>query len=558
MPKKILSAQQHEQPIQIKDSDDHGRPESGYTGLFSRGGKLFLQDGTGKPKPLSVTLGAFRTEGSQIINPAGNVFYGAGMNAAINVTTDNPFVFEGADGNEVDIWPGLPNETAAVTYYPGGGINSYEKYSPVSTSNLNLPDRYYAMNGTLTNGAAAFGVVQPADNWAQTMVRVPLNSEGAGSVPSTETLLPEVKAALTEVVNVGGLIAMPVLFDLGDADTSPTGNWNDPPASFTGTWERVITMYDGIVEEFGIDGSGGETNVDKGYVWFNPLDKPYTTGATTAYLDMCKFWIERIRNYHGVENIIALDLPDYGQGLGRVVDGDFDTWWTDLQNHSSGDLTRNLVLSWHAFGYNTVTAADYTYADMDSHINTVLNTKGYPLVIGRYGQLAQSGLTAPFGTDSANRAAVQHLMTDNNGQALAKKYNVNPCVWSATGDSATVKRYKLVQGATAATDDNLGIPFWDIEDGADALLEELGTVHWDVSHYIRDLNVANSVDLPAGGNDGQVLAKTSEANGVVAWIDGAHINQTGTGTGRTIHVQLAGEAAPTNLQIGDVVIEEVV
>lgn len=35
----------------------------------------------------------------------------------------------------------------------------------------------------------------------------------------------------------------------------------------------------------------------------------------------------------------------------------------------------------------------------------------------------------------------------------------------------------------------------------------------------------------------------------------ATVKQTGTGVGRAIHVQLSGEAAPSGLAIGDIVIE---
>lgn len=62
--------------------------------------------------------------------------------------------------------------------------------------------------------------------------------------------------------------------------------------------------------------------------------------------------------------------------------------------------------------------------------------------------------------------------------------------------------------------------------------------------------------VPSGGTVGQTLAKASGTAYDTEWVDGPIVEQTGTGTGRTIFVQLDGEAAPAGMVKGDILVAE--
>ncbi len=444
----------------------------------------------------------FTTNGSKIINPCGTEFFGVGMNAAFNVLA-GPFIFQALDNrpgpcnSAFDIWPGQNNFQNGTECYPGGGVNTFDVWSPQLNSVTTVPDRYYAMNGTLTQSAINAGITQPADHWHQNILRANIICEGAPTPPGPSDIIAATIPAIQEALDAG-MVVMADMHSTTAQNLTPNAAWNAPTSSFSGKFGCSIEVFDAIVTQFKTDGNAtgqGNDPVKQGYVWLEPSNEPWDGASgfcpSQDYLNTQTFFIRRIRNYHNAENIIVIDMHNWAQSLNSLAGGCYDSWWTSLKNHPSGDLTRNVVLSWHNYGAQAA-GGSYTYADMDNQLNTILNTGTpggytYPIIVGEYGQAAQPG-TGNAGPDQWNRNGFEYMMTNIHGQALADKYNINPIVWNASGDASNWTLYKLTRGPAAATNDGLGIPFWDIESGSDPYLEPMGVAHWNISHSISSKN----------------------------------------------------------------------
>lgn len=444
----------------------------------------------------------FTTSGSKIINPCGTEFFGVGMNAAFNVLA-GPFVFQALDNRQgpcnsaFDIWPGQTNFHNGTECYPGGGVNTFDIWSPQLNGVTTVPDRYYAMNGTLTQSAINAGITQPADHWHQNILRANIICEGAPTPPGPSDIIAATIPAIQEALDAG-MVVMADMHSTTAQNLTPNAAWNAPTSSFSGKFGCSIEVFDAVVTQFKTDGNAtgqGNDPVKQGYVWLEPSNEPWDGASgfcpSQDYLNTQTFFIQRIRNYHQAENIIVIDMHNWAQSLNSLAGGCYDNWWTSLKNHPSGDLTRNVVMSWHNYGAQAA-GGSYTYADMDNHLNTILNTgtpAGYtfPIIVGEYGQAAQPG-TGNAGPDQWNRNGFEYMMTNIHGQALADKYNINPIVWNASGDASNWTLYKLTRGPAAATNDGLGIPFWDIESGNDPFLEPMGVAHWNISHTIWNKN----------------------------------------------------------------------
>ncbi len=419
--------------------------------------------------------GVFRTSGTDILDPCGNQFVGGGFNAAYNMF-DFPYVYQGTDNGVFDVWL---NDSSNGGYFPGGGVSSGQVWDPTSSSHVDLPDRYYAING-----AATPNVAQPNNHWNQRFVRVNLVSQGEGGSPTVSETLTAAIPDVYEGINYG-VVQMIEAHDLTGQNITATGAWNDPGSSFSGSFGNVVRFVDGLVDEFGVGNAGGANARQEGYVWFNPTNEPWGNSHVNgcppgAFFDTQTFWIERIRNHHSAENIIVIDASEWGQDLRAMAKGCYDSWWQSLKSHSSGDLTRNLVLSWHAYGSRIDGGYEaYTYSSMDADLAAA--TAKFPLLVGEYGEPAGTGVDFA-GPYQWNQAAVSLLLTDNSGPALADKYDLLMGVWHATGDSSYGHIFKIVRGPSAQTLDGKATPFWDIQSANDPRLENLGRHHWNYSH----------------------------------------------------------------------------
>lgn len=445
-----------------------------------------------------IDIGGVTESTSQIITPCDTIYYGAGINSAVNTTT-YPFTYSGGYNDEFDVWDGDVN----AGEYPGGGINSKTVWSPSSNANVTIPNRYYAINNT---SLAPAGITQPGTHWHQNHVRFNLTANGSGNTPTAATQIPHVQAALTEGADLGTVMIASIMEFTGADPAAITQNYDDPITSFTTSTDlgAAVEMCDGVVTHTKTDYSSLTTNTEKGYVWYEFTNEPFTADGNNnqPYFDWMTWWIKRIRLHHGAENIIVVNLAGWGQDLAGLAAGYYDTWWNDLAIDPSGDLTRNIVFDWHAYGADTVRPGSYTYANMDTDLNTVIVTKQYPLIVGEYGQTAAVGSPYAAGVDADNRNAVNYLMTDTSGSGggveLALKYNIHPTVWSATGDTTENHWFKLTQGADLANPtgplvpgvDGLSIPFWDIllPTVDQSKLEPLGQFHVNVSEQLHDKN----------------------------------------------------------------------
>jgi hypothetical protein len=453
--------------------------------------------GGGGPAP----SGEFRTLGAHVIKPDGTVFHGAGMNAAFNLI-GGPFVFQGFPntGTPCDFAFDTPASRAAGCLYQGGGISgTIPVWDPLSNGNVLLPDRWYAINGYLSATAAARGATAPPDNWRQRLLRATMVAAGAsGPYPL------EMGGLAIGCINEGlpsGAVIVPEFHDLTGKNLSPPAAYNAVGSAFgTGFFADTVNAWDVVIPAYRTNGNGGTTPTAQGYVWLGDTNEPFGNVADgngnppASYFAHQLFWIKRIRLYHGAENIILFPLSEWGQDLHGVATGKYDAFFNTLKNDPSGDLSRNLVLSWHNYGAKGLGVA-YDYATMDADLNTVtrLGTPGgwkFPVFVGEYGR-PKDGVNGDAGPTPWNITGFECLMTSKFGTPLAVKYSdsVFPCVWIATGDTGYEKsRYALTLG-TGINDfyNGLGQPFWQIASGSDIRLTEMGAAHWSVAHQLWNL-----------------------------------------------------------------------
>lgn len=454
---------------------------------------------------VTINLAAeFVTQGSQILSPCGTEFWGGGMNTAFNLIAA-PFVFQGFQGGAGGCVAAFdtPASRAAGCVYQGGGVNgTVPVFDPSSGGNTDVPDRYYAINGTLTATAASRGATSPAGHWAQDIIRPTIVCQGAPTPPTSADIINAVIPAVREAIDAG-MVVIPEIHDLTGDNPDITGNaFNDPASAFPGEVACAIEVMDAIVTAFATTGTGsgsGSTARKQGHVWVGDFNEPYGNTLVAGcpppeYFDFHTKIIQRVRNHLGAENIIVVNLSEWGQNLQGVANGCYDAWWDALAADPSGDLTRNVVLSWHAYGAQSIGAA-YTYAAMAADLTTVLDTgtpggHTFPLVIGEYGQARAIG-AGNAGPDQWNRDAFEFLMTNQHGPALALAHNVHPIVWHATGDTTFFHIYALTTGSGGqGSNDGLSEPFWDVESNTDPRLTPLGTAHWDVSHQLSARNTS--------------------------------------------------------------------
>lgn len=370
-----------------------------------------------------------------------------------------PFVFLGLEGGngpcagEPDQVDG-PNIPANNGCFHGGGFNSATFWSPSAGAFVPIPERWTEIE----------------DNWNQKVIRVCTVSDGDGGAPGPITTSADVIDAVNEALAVSGMYLLIEHHGFTGDDKLPEGAFNKPTPTSWGaqSWDSAVKFWDEIVQAF----AGNDR------VWFNFSNEPGTgTGPTASWTAQAEWWLRRARLFHNATNIVVLDLNDFGQDLDELAAGSYDAWWAGL-----GALTDNVVLGWHAYGARAGQA--YTYATMDADLLAV-HQKGYPIIVGEYGQSSQVG-SGNAGPDAWNRVAVECLVTNNLGPALVDKYQLLFLVWIATGDATFWHSYKLTQGPTPGVD-GLSIPVWDITaaEANSQYLEPLGQYHWDESQTFQ-------------------------------------------------------------------------
>lgn len=186
---------------------------------------------------------------------------------------------------------------------------------------------------------------------------------------------------------------------------------------------------------------------DNPYVWFNFFNEPFESDDLESWQLLHQFYVDRFRSA-GVENIIVLDLPIYGQGIELVATDDFaDALGTRC----------NTVLGWHAWG--AINGAEATTEDYDVNLQTVLG-KGLAVLIG------EAGVPDPLEAGTAGNpewnASGFYSAVD-----VAEQRNTGMLWWHGTGDTVDELYYPLTADAsgfwTAADGTNLSIAgerFW--------------------------------------------------------------------------------------------------
>lgn len=479
-----------------------------------------------------VTTPEFVTSSGRIMNPDGTYFWGAGVNAAADITLDGggptAYVFDGRP--QPDIWfpsaiPASPGGDASYNY-PGWGVTGGAAYDYTGGGNTTIPDRGAALNGTVSSAAASAGISAPADHWHQKVVRMTAQCRGGNwqsPDPSPSVSIPKYVTKVQQLLDLGQIVIPenhsttglnPVLASTFIANpmiavnqinlvsaTLDTGNPSAPNATLAGATQSVrdlVQFNDAMVAAFKTTGSGGSTHTQKGYVWFDIANEPWNSARDSNYDDFIFTMVSRIRG-QGAHNIILCPFPVYCQALGSAATGALDSLITRLEN---AGLAWNLAWSWHAYGADNSPGSNGGYVDsggsmssgsyarMEGHIQACQNGtpggKRFPLVVGEYGRPVPIAWSNA-GPGTWNVAAHTYLTATTYGQPLAEKYSVVPVSWHATGDSGVWRLYNMVWGPSPHDDTNTsgqGLPFWRV-DGSDLTkLTPHGVGHWNVSHNI--------------------------------------------------------------------------
>ena len=243
--------------------------------------------------------------GTGIIAPDGQPFRYAGLNAAINAGLKYAYVFEGCpvDNNAttIDAWADRDNTLHGRTYYPGGVITSQNRWSEQFGQRFDLPDRLYAINGTLTDQARQFGITPPVDHWQQGIIRATCQTRARSNDPNPDTTHPGYVASINELLD-GGLVVMPELHNQTAANLPiPETLRRNPTASPTGDQRLVdaIEWQDTLIEQFNNNPN----------VWITLPNEPWTTCTTPdeygAYFEWVKLFVRRARA-QGARNLISI------------------------------------------------------------------------------------------------------------------------------------------------------------------------------------------------------------------------------------------------------------
>lgn len=441
----------------------------------------------------------------RMLDPTGTPYWGAGMNVAVSINMNggnpSPYVFEGLPGTGTyDIW--APNPIPG-TLLPGGGVTAGNVWSPENGGIYNLPDRAYALNGTLSAAAQSKGITAPPDHWHQKIMRVTCQPRGDGDNPSPPNSIPQYVAKVQQLIDLG-FVVMPEIHNQTGANLAlPTAFINNPTiatASMGGDQRTrdAVDFMDAMVAAFGTNGTGGTTPKQKGYVWFDLPNEAWNSVRDANYDDWVVTQVRRIRAT-GAKNIISIPLPVYCQGLGQIAAGAMDGLRTKLISHG---VDYNLAWAWHAYGADwgatNPGGQGYVgatgYAQMETHILAARN--GSPgghkwcIVMGEYGETIPLG-ASNAGPDAWTRGAIDCLFTNTHGTPLAEKYSLFPIAWHASGDGVFFKLFKLTYG-TPIGDNNetsgQGYPVWRIDGTNTNRLTRFGTVHWNTSHNIWTKN----------------------------------------------------------------------
>lgn len=193
---------------------------------------------------------------------------------------------------------------------------------------------------------------------------------------------------------------------------------------------------------------------DNPYVWFNFFNEPFESADLEGWQRLHQFYIDRFRST-GVENIMVLDLPIFGQAIDLAATDDFA---------ATVGTACNTVLGWHAWG--AINGAEATPEAYEVNLQTVLG-KGLAVMVG------EAGVPDPLESGTAGNpewnASGFYSAIDT-----AEQRNVGMLWWHGTGDTVDELYYPLTADATG---------FWTAADGTN--LSTAGERFWRFSNEDR-------------------------------------------------------------------------
>lgn len=372
-----------------------------------------------------------------MIRPNGEQFRSAGMNGGVGLALGQlgQTIASGRRGLwAMDRYPAYRLETGSVhdtpttQWLPGGHINS----------------GVYFDQGA-NNGAGDFVTIGSRVPWYRTrwnmdLYRVPCwlrsttNITWEGITPAAADVIAGYVAECRKLVDEGlvvspehhgfsatnptlpaALVANPSLSATDAAITGHTFTIVESTYMPTGTdLSQSLQFYDALAAEF----AGGDENI-----WIGLPNEAWTTGYSTAYRDWVAVYVRRLRAA-GFQGIITFPLPRWSQDLAAYAAGTIDALYDHLNTFG---VAFNLVAELHCYGRDWTGGSStlYTYQNLRTHLEACRNAgaTGWPrpLWISEVGEAYPAG-TSTTGDDAADRRAVELLLTDLHGPALAGEY----------------------------------------------------------------------------------------------------------------------------------------
>lgn len=269
--------------------------------------------------------------------------------------------------------------------------------------------------------------------WGWNTIRLNVICIGASDGPTQAQTL----NGIDEVVREYTAKKMVVVIDCHHGDV--TGK---SPSFSSSIVQQTMSFYDNLTTKY-------KSNP---YVWFNPLNEPFGTKDAAGWTALQAGVYNRIRT-NAPNNVVIADLPDWGNQIDALVDG-------NLGSFSSGKC--NVLYGWRGYGFINGYATDES---MKTYIEK-LAAKNIPMIVGEFGDpLTLNEGTA--GPPIQNRIGAYAVMKygPQNGYGLLW--------WHATGDSGNWLTYSLTKDRTAP---------W-VKDSSN--LSDGGRTFWDVSHQPR-------------------------------------------------------------------------
>jgi len=277
------------------------------------------------------------------------------------------------------------------------------------------------------------GRVDSIKTWGWNTIRASLQCYNETGVPSQQEVIDGIDATVNELTEARIVVVL-ACHDGTGADVEVNDEIEVQVRAF---WDQVVNRYR-----------------DNPYVWFNFFNEPFKTHEPEQWLELHRYYYDRYRN-DGVDNVMILDLPIFGQGIDVLAEDPFaDELGTSC----------NTVLGWHAWG-----AVSGAQATVDDYLEFSRAATGRGLAV----VISEAGVPDPLDAGTAgnpewNKSGYYAALE------VALNSNIGLLWWHGTGDTDSDLYYPLKLDKSG---------FWSANNSGS--LTAAGATFWEYSHRER-------------------------------------------------------------------------